>query len=245
MMEGTDPGNPNWRRQGVSYRVELASDEFAREPYARDLAARAGGQAIFASDRQIAGLRSVSRRIVDSRIASSYVDVSEQLISLSDNGVSLRYSNTGASPTALFNSLHIHSWALSPDGLRLAFASAEDSTQTDSLNSRVMRIMPVEGGEAVEVFRVAQKSEIIVTRWAPDGAALLLYVENPEDEDEDGVIWRVPLDGGRPIRTDLSLTERQLALLDFHPDGSHIAFGTTEAWTEIWAMDGFPWTKDR
>ena len=102
--------------------------------------------------------------------------------------------------------------------------------------------MPVEGGEAVEVFRVAQKSEITVTRWAPDGAALLLYVET---EDEDGGIWRVPLDGGRPIRTDLSLTWWQLALLDFHPDGSRIAFGTTEDWTEIWAMDGFPWTRDR
>jgi len=240
MMEGTDPGNPNWRRHGVSYRVELASDEFVREPYPRDLAASAGGKSLFASDRQTAGLRSAGRRIV--RNPSLYVDVSEQLISLSDNGVSLRYSNTGASPTALFNSLHIHSWALSPDGLRLAFASAEDSTRTDSLNSRVMRIMPIEGGEAVEVFRVAQKSEIIVTRWAPDGAALLLYVET---EDEDGEIWRVPLDGGRPIRTDLSLTERQLALLDFHPDGSHIAFGTTEDWTEIWAMDGFHWTRDR
>ena len=243
MMEGTDPTDGNDRKERVSYSLDLASDEFAREPYGRDFAARAGGQSRFASDRQTAGLRSAGRRIVEPR-SPSYVDVSEQLISISDR-VSLRYSNTGASPTALFNSLHIHSWALSPDGLRLAFASAEDSTRTDSLNSRVMRIMPIEGGEAVEVFRVAQKSEIIVTRWAPDGAALLLYVENPEDEDEDGVIWRVPLDGERPIRTDLSLTERQLALLDFHPDGSHIAFGTTEAWTEIWAMDGFPWTKDR
>ena len=79
--------------------------------------------------------------------------------------------------------------------------------------------MPVEGGEAGEVFRVAGKREIRCIRWEPDGNALLVFISSPEDED-DG-IWRVPLDGGQPIRTGTTAgVAVHWASLDFHPDGS-------------------------
>jgi len=107
--------------------------------------------------------------------------------------------------------------------------------------------MPVEGGEAVEVFRVAGKRGIergiACIRWEPDGNALLVYVHSPEDEDHE--IWRVPLDGGQPIRTGLPPEWRLITSLDFHPDGSRIAVFSRGGRGEVWAMEGFPWTEDR
>lgn len=248
MIQGIDPERTSHRRRG-SYRLELATGEVVREQYLRDAAAVGGGWPRFASDRQIAGLRSAGIRLLEHRTdAESLAGVSEQLLILAGS-VFLAppgrpVQSHGSGVTMLHKGLHIHSWALSPDGRRIAFAVAEDSTRSDWNVSRVLRVMPVEGGEAVEVTRVGDDQEIIAIRWTPDGNTLLFAAGVGDGHVADGGIWRVPVDGGEPILTDLPLTAIQLVQLDFHPDRSRVAFSTGDMWAEIWAMGGFPWTDE-
>lgn len=255
---------PRWAADGTSiavegvsapddvpgtYRLDPKTGAWTRDPYVRDL----GGRDRRATDRQIEGLRAASVRLLFAfRLADTYDDVDEDLVGVFETGVMRGKPGrnlaqvdvddpTQTVATALFRTLHIHSWALSPDGRRLAIASAEDSTRSDSLVSRVLRIMPVSGGEAVEVFRASEGNEILAARWVPDGSALLLRVGDPHDP-EVGAVWRVPLDGGEPAMTQLPFTEQQLRTIAFHPDGRRIAFHTRDGWSEVWAMEGFPWT---
>jgi len=261
-----NPVSPRWAADGKSitldarstvdnlpgtYRLDIASGRWTQESYLRDVS----GRGRRASDRQIAGLRSADARLTFGfRHADMFEGVEERLLGAFEKGffwaspdIEL-WSQDADDITEdlaivpLFRSLHIHSWDLSPDGLRLAIASAEDSTRIDSLVSKVMRIMPVEGGEAVEVFRTSGSNEIVSTRWTPNGNSLLLRVASIDDA-ADGAVWRVPLGSGEPVRTSLPLTERQLRELDFHPDGRHVAFSTSDSWSEVWAMEGFPWTE--
>ena len=97
----------------------------------------------------------------------------------------------------------------------------------------------------MEVTRVGDDQEIIAIRWTPDGNTLLFAAGVGDGNSVNGGIWRVPVAGGQPIRTELPLTATQLVQLDFHPDDSRITFNTVDVWNEIWAMEGFPWTEDR
>jgi len=232
-----------------TYRLDLATRDWTRDPHVRDVA----GRDRHATDRQIQGLRSASVRLLFGfRLADMYEDVEEDLVGVFETGVMRGKPGRNLAQvdvndpdqtllTPLFRTLHIHSWALSPDGRRLAIASAEDSTRSDSLVSQVMRIMPVGGGEAVEVFRASGRNEILAAQWMPDGTALLLAV-GPAGDSDTSVVWRVPLDGDVPVVTHLRFTARQLRTVDFHPDGRRIVFSTRDGWSEVWAMEGFPWT---
>ena len=121
------------------------------------------------------------------------------------------------------------------------WAIAQDSI----IQSNMLLIMPVTGGEIRELARVPRPPElaerapeIVTVRWTPDGKWLLYNVQWPAEPAREPELWRVAAEGGAPKRLDVSLDMQRASL---HPDGSRVAFWTQEERTEIWLMEGFPW----
>jgi len=121
--------------------------------------------------------------------------------------------------------------ALSPDGKKLALIIRDEK------NMRMVKVMPTEGGEPVELHRFEMDGRNIVTLdWSPDGR----YIYFPKRTTEGWELWRVPAQGGEA--ENLKLKMRNFINLNIHPDGQRITFASRvgdEMLPKIWAMDNF------
>ncbi len=120
---------------------------------------------------------------------------------------------------------------LSPDGRQLAFVVAEDTEG----GSRVIKVMPAAGGEALDVLRGTQIPfcEAPIA-WVPDGASLI-FLRQPKSHDSKTDLWLVSLMGGEPRKLDLSADG--MKDISLHPDGRHIAFTEAENKDEVWVLE--------
>jgi len=135
------------------------------------------------------------------------------------------------------------SWALSPDGQRLAFLG---NTGKDFEYATALKVVPVAGGEARELFAVREPQFLSEVAWMPDGRHLMFF-RGADRHEEVGVggfldmtkqLWRIPAEGGQAQRIDLPL--KKLRFLAIHPDGRQIAFTAGEGVsTEVWVMENF------
>jgi len=113
---------------------------------------------------------------------------------------------------------------LSPDGREVVF-QVDGAVKTVSLN----------GGEPRELFRgLAQHYWL---RWTRDGRYIIaqaLFTASPE-------IWRVPTQGGTPLKLDLSVpTIGDCGCFTLHPDNSRFAFSVKEeSKSELWVLENF------
>lgn len=124
---------------------------------------------------------------------------------------------------------------LSPDGTSLAFAATDP---TDG--ALVLRVMPVAGGDAREVWRTKLAFPVSVA-WALDGTGLV-SVSRPRSGDPASELWLVPVEGGEPRKVDLAATGMREVRV--HPDGRHVAFTAGADRSEVWVLENFlPATK--
>jgi len=124
---------------------------------------------------------------------------------------------------------------LSPDGREVVF-QVDGAVKTVSLN----------GGEPRELFRGLAKSTggwwEYDLKWTMDGRYIIararsedpsFRLRNPESE-----IWRVPAQGGTPLKLDLSVPKMDSFAL--HPDNRRFAFGVNEeSKSELWVLENF------
>ncbi len=128
-------------------------------------------------------------------------------------------------------------WAVSPDGRFLTFRSPVDERQWTAL-----RLVLAAGGEVRELFRFRQSEAIGYDdiAWSPDGRNVLIVRRTGQDGIPE--LWRIPVAGGEPQRTELSV-EGMGGLVAPHPDGRRIAFETgrrgVEA-NELWVLENIP-----
>lgn len=117
---------------------------------------------------------------------------------------------------------------LSPDGKRLVFGidNVEEETWT-------ILILPVSGGEPMELCKFQGLQSLSIITWTPDGEYLLF----PERVKEGADLWRLSPDGGEPEK--LSHSDKRYSGLSIHPDGQQIAFSTIDHNEEIWVMENF------
>jgi beta-lactamase regulating signal transducer with metallopeptidase domain/Tol biopolymer transport system component len=110
---------------------------------------------------------------------------------------------------------------LSPDGREVVF-QMNDAVKTVSLN----------GGEPRELFRgLAQKCWL---RWTRDGRYIIIQAIGTASSE----IWRVPAQGGTPLKLDLSVPK--LDFFALHPDNRRFAFSVNEGDTsELWVLENF------
>ena len=121
---------------------------------------------------------------------------------------------------------------LSPDGQQLAFVVVA-STEN---RAKVLKVMPVAGGEARELLRGVPLPFPTLLAWAPDSRSVL-FVPWPGPRESKDELWSVPVQGGEPRK--LGLTAENIRDLSVHPDGRHIAFTSTGGSVEVWVMENF------
>ncbi len=115
------------------------------------------------------------------------------------------------------------SYDLSPDGREVVF-QVDDAVKTVSLN----------GGEPRELFRgLAQRYAGL--SWTREGRYIIARAP------ASGEIWRVPAQGGTPLKLDLSVPKMlSFAALALHPDNRRFAFSVNEgSKSELWVLENF------
>lgn len=114
-------------------------------------------------------------------------------------------------------------FALSVDGRRLAFSTADDSWQ-------YLKLAPATGGPVREIYREPRAAGRITSlAWTPDGNQIWFA--------RHGELWRVAAAGGRPEK--LSLAMPGLAELRISPDATRLAFTAGKGTGEVWEMQHF------
>ncbi len=127
---------------------------------------------------------------------------------------------TGQLSTALLS--------VSPDESTLVFQSRFPAEK-----QAVLMTIPSSGGTAREFLRIPWDERFSCCRplsWTADGK----YVLGARN---DGSVWLAPVDGGSPVKTELSMSGLRHPHL--HPDGRRIAFIAGESHGEIWVMENF------
>jgi len=114
---------------------------------------------------------------------------------------------------------------LSPDGREVVF-QAKGAVKTVSLN----------GGEPRELFRgLAQNYKL---GWTRDGHYIIAQALDGPLDTASGEIWRVPAQGGTPLKLDLSIPKMESFAL--HPDNRRFAFSVNEeSKSELWVLENF------
>jgi Tol biopolymer transport system component len=126
---------------------------------------------------------------------------------------------------------------VSPDSKYLALRLPVDGDQWTAL-----RLVPATGGEWRELCRFPQSETAPGCwdlTWTPDGRNLLIVRRTGKDGMPE--LWRIPIAGGEPQRTGLSM--KGMRLVAAHPDGRRIAFDNSGddsgAPGEVWVLENF------
>jgi Tol biopolymer transport system component len=119
----------------------------------------------------------------------------------------------------------------SPDRKWLAFKEAEEGIAC-------LRTIPSEGGEKRTLMRLDKGEGINGIVWSPDGRYVYFSKwEEGSSKSEACSLWRIPAEGGRPEKFDLTMDG--LGKLNFHPDGRKLAFNSWRIESEAWVMENF------
>jgi WD40 repeat protein len=111
----------------------------------------------------------------------------------------------------------------SPDGRQLVF-QVDGAVKTVSLN----------GGEPQELFRGL--AQYYWLKWTTDGRYIIAQALGAAAATSE--IWRVPAQGGTPLKLDLSVPKMELFAL--HPDNRRFALSVNEgSKSELWVLENF------
>jgi Tol biopolymer transport system component len=114
---------------------------------------------------------------------------------------------------------------LSPDGREVVF-QVKGAVKAVSLN----------GGEPRELFRGSARGYGYGLKWTMDGRYIIVLAYAPLST-ASSEIWRVPAQGGTPLKLDLSPKMGSFAV---HPDNRRFAFGVLEeSKGELWVLENF------
>jgi Tol biopolymer transport system component len=112
---------------------------------------------------------------------------------------------------------------LSPDGREVVF-QANDTVKTVSLN----------GGEPRELFHGLAKSYAL--KWTRNGRYIIAQACGTASSE----IWRVPAQGGTPLKLDISVPKMDDFSFVLHPDNRRFAFSVSEeSKSELWVLENF------
>ena len=127
-----------------------------------------------------------------------------------------------------------YSVAVSPDGKQLAYLMWPGDTDSE------IHIMPTEGGASRVVFR-GPGPRYAALAWAPDEKALFVVADAGnavEGADNHTTLWRVPLNGGTPEQTIVSMPGISSPAVT--PDGRRLFFAANDAApNEVWELENY------
>jgi Tol biopolymer transport system component len=138
-------------------------------------------------------------------------------------GTSIRKRNLDTGEESEVVKIRGMDYDLSPDGREVVFqVDVDGAVKTVSLN----------GGEPRELFRGLAQSYGL--RWTRDGRYIIAQARRTASSE----IWRVPAQGGTPLKLDLSVPKMNSFTL--HPDNSRFAFSVNEgSKSDLWVLENF------
>jgi len=139
------------------------------------------------------------------------------LVFLGEGGIRKRNLDTGEESVVV--KTEAAPYGLSPEGREVVF-QVDGAVKTVSLN----------GGEPRELFRgLAQRYGL---GWTRDGRYIIARTFGTAGSE----IWRVPAQGGTPLKLDLP----KLVFFALHPDNRRFAFSVNEgSKSELWVLENF------
>jgi Tol biopolymer transport system component len=142
------------------------------------------------------------------------------LVFLGGGGIRKRNLDTGEESQVVEKTEPVQ-YDLSPDGREVVF-QADGAVKTVSLN----------GGEPRDLFRGLARDYYL--GWTRDGRYIIAQARNAASSK----IWRVPAQGGTPLKLDLSVPK--LMFFALHPDNRRFAFSVwEESKSELWVLENF------
>ena len=137
------------------------------------------------------------------------------------DGPSIRKRNLETGEESEVLKVGTMSYDLSPDGRDVVF-------QVDG----AVKTVSLDGGEPRELFRGLAKSYGL--EWTRDGRYIIARALGTASSE----IWRVPAQGGTPLKLELSVPRMQFFAL--HPDNRRFAFTVNEgSKRELWVLENF------
>ncbi len=121
-------------------------------------------------------------------------------------------------------------FSCSPDGKWLAIMQV--------VEERVLKIIPVAGGEPKELYKFKKNDNPAFFKWTPDGKHIIF--NNLDSEGKKFSLWRISVEGGEVQKVGLESNNRINASI--HPDGKHIVFSSPVSTGENsgnWVMENF------
>jgi len=168
-------------------------------------------------------------KLADGRWAPRLSPDGKTLVYMGKGGIIKRNLDTGEESvgvkvgTEVLNSYD----DLSPDGQDAVFQV-----------NHVVKTVSLNGGEPRELFRGLAHYSVL--RWTRDGR----YIIAQALDDKSGKflqiseIWRIPAQGGTPLKLDLSVPKMEFFTL--HPDNRRFAFSVNEGSKyELWVLENF------
>ena len=154
-------------------------------------------------------------KLADAGVFARLCPDGKTLVSLGGGGIRKHNLDTGEESDVVKTAAH---YDLSPDGREVVF-------QVDG----VVKIVSLNGGEPRELFRgLAERYQL---SWTQDGRYIIArsLAENHE-------VWRVPAQGGTPLKLDLP----KVLFFALHPDNRRFAFSVSEGGkSELWVLENF------
>jgi Tol biopolymer transport system component len=156
-------------------------------------------------------------RLADIGYAPKLCPDGKTLVFVKDGIITKRNLDTGEESEVVKGATMYYD--LSPNGREVVF-QVNGAVKTVSLN----------GGEPRELFRgLAQNYRL---RWTRDGRYIIVQARDPASRE----IWRVPAQGGTPLKLDLSVPK--LDFFTLHPDNRRFAFSVNEgSKSELWVLE--------
>jgi Tol biopolymer transport system component len=172
--------------------------------------------ALFRIDTETSGIT----KLADGRWAPRLCPDGKTLVFLGEGGIRKRNLDTGEESVVV--NVGTVPYDLSPDGREVVF-QVDGAVKAVSLN----------GGEPRELFRGLARSRL---RWTRDGRYIIAQAFGTASSE----IWRVPAQGGTPLKLDLSVPRMEPGSFTLHPDNRRFAF-SVEEWSksELWVLENF------
>jgi Tol biopolymer transport system component len=157
-------------------------------------------------------------KLADKGVFSRLCPDGKTLVHWGAEGIIKRNLDTGEESVVVKAAAH---YSLSPDGREVVF-QVDGAVKTVSLN----------GGEPRELFSGLAKYYGL--GWTKDGRYIIARAFGTASSE----IWRVPAEGGTPLKLDLSVPK--MIGFALHPDNRRFAFGVIEEFkSELWVLENF------
>ncbi|MBA4411339.1 MAG: hypothetical protein C0397_18210, partial [Odoribacter sp.] len=174
----------------------------------------ATGTGGFRIDTETSGITKLADEGVFSRLCPD----GKTMVRWGAEGIIKRNLDTGEESVVVKAEPH---YDLSPDGREVVF-QMDGAVKTVSLN----------GGEPRELF--SGLAQYYGLAWTRDGRYIIARAFGFANSE----IWRVPAQGGTPLKLDLSVPK--IMSFTLHPDNRRFAFGVYEgSKNELWVMENF------